>query len=98
MKAIARVLNSPTEVYWFDRSFSIGRKDDNDVSIKSPCVSRKHLTIFPHNGEWFARDEESLNGTHLEGKGLLPPGKPVKLLDGDVVNVGNVAIEFSFVG
>ncbi|GAC1584346.1 MAG: hypothetical protein NVS3B24_23520 [Candidatus Dormibacteria bacterium] len=50
-------------------------------------VSRYHARILRNNDGYSVEDLDSLNGTTLNGQ-VLPPGKPVRLKDYDVVGFG----------
>ena len=47
-------------------------------------VSRSHATFLKENGQYFIRDNQSRNGTLLNGKALMPL-KPTALKDGDEI-------------
>lgn len=53
------------------RSYSIGRKSDNDIVIKDPTVSRRHAELTDiGRGGYALRDLDSSQGTHVhDGKG-----------------------------
>ncbi|HTA07923.1 MAG TPA: FHA domain-containing protein, partial [Streptosporangiaceae bacterium] len=51
-------------------------------------VSRRHATVsVDDSGRASIRDEDSTNGTYLNGD-RVPPGVAVRLADGDVVRLG----------
>lgn len=45
----------------------IGRADDNQLVLPGAKVSRHHATVVWKDGEWIARDEDSGNGTFVNG-------------------------------
>ena len=45
----------------------IGRADDNQLVLPGAKVSRHHATVLWKDGEWIARDENSGNGTFVNG-------------------------------
>ncbi len=45
----------------------IGRADDNQLVLPGAKVSRHHTTVLWKDGEWIARDENSGNGTFVNG-------------------------------
>ncbi len=49
---------------------SIGRGTDCTLMVNDPMVSSHHLTIFEKNGAAYVRDENSVNGTFLNGAPL----------------------------
>lgn len=52
-------------------------------------VSRKHLKLWPADGELFAVDLDSTNGTYLNNH-RLKPDTPYVLVDGDVIELGSL--------
>lgn len=51
-------------------SMSIGRGTDCHLIVNDPMVSSHHLTIFEEDGQVYVRDDESVNGTFLNGKAV----------------------------
>ena len=50
---------------------SIGRNKKSDIYLEDTYVSRSHATIvYLGNGTYALRDEDSANGTFLNGKRL----------------------------
>ncbi len=54
-------------------------------------VSRRHATISLRNGQWTIRDENSTNGTFVNGAALTTEQA---LQDGDVVSFGGLEMRF----
>lgn len=52
----------------FARDFSIGRGTDCDVRIQSGLVSRVHAKVIYEEGRWWVCDNDSTNGTYLDGE------------------------------
>lgn len=50
------------------RDVQIGRKETCDVQVESGVVSRIHAKIVFEGGRWWVVDEESTNGTFLDGE------------------------------
>jgi type III secretion system YscQ/HrcQ family protein len=75
-------------------AISIGRTNDNDVPLKSPIVSKKHAIIFRRGLEYYLKDLESNNGTHLN-QVRLEPGSEVVLKNDDVVKIEPFEIKVS---
>lgn len=80
------------EHYMVGNGLTLGRKGDNDITIKDPFVSKYHFSIVEDENHYFLQDEKSSNGTFLNGQKLLDA---VKLKNGDRIKVGS--IEFLFV-
>lgn len=56
-------------------------------------VSRNHMTILQENGQYFVRDNQSRNGTSVNGKAILPL-QPVALQDGDEIKLYDEVLTF----
>lgn len=56
-------------------------------------VSRNHATILQENGQYFLRDNQSRNGTSVNGKTILPL-QPVALKDGDEIKLYDEILTF----
>lgn len=56
-------------------------------------VSRNHATILQENGQYFVRDNQSRNGTSVNGKAILPL-QPVALRDGDEIKLYDEILTF----
>ncbi|MBE36368.1 MAG: hypothetical protein CMI16_12570 [Opitutaceae bacterium] len=78
-----------------ESSVIIGRHRDNDVQLDCPDVpsllSREHAEIDfdPHTNTHYLKDNNSLNGTYVNGN-LIPPGW-LLLNQGDVIGFGGPA-------
>jgi flagellar motor switch/type III secretory pathway protein FliN len=75
-------------------TISIGRTNDNDVPLKSPIVSKKHAVIFRRGLEYYLKDMESNNGTHLN-QVRLETGSEVVLKNDDVIKIEPFEIKVS---
>ena len=80
------------EYYHLGEEVFLGRGNDNEIVIKDPYISKKHLRIVKDEGNYFLQDLNSANGTYLNGQRLMDV---VKLKNGDRISVGQ--IEFLFV-
>lgn len=69
---------------------TIGRNPDNDIFLDDPQVSRRHAQITTGASGTVVRDLGSGNGTYVEGRRIVEG----LLRDGDVVQVGNVRMQF----
>lgn len=56
-------------------------------------VSRNHATILQENGRYFVRDNQSRNGTSVNGKAILPL-QPAPLQDGDEIKLYDEVLVF----
>ncbi len=72
---------------------ALGRRDDNDVVIDDPQISRRHASLSWEKGKFILRDLGSANGTFLNG---VPVEEPCALREGDAIGLGNyVVLSFS---
>jgi pilus assembly protein CpaF len=68
---------------------SIGRVAGNDLVLANTTVSSHHARIYRSNGSWTVADQQSTNGTFLNGQLLA---EPASLSDGDEIAVGDFRI------
>ena len=73
---------------------TIGRESDNDVIVDNKLASRHHALIQKIKNAYFIKDEESTNGTFVNGI-RIPAGKYVKLNPGDNITIGNMNLVIS---
>lgn len=73
------------------RRFTIGSKEDNEVTLDDDTVSRRHCRIAHQDDSYVVEDLGSTNGTFINGvriqKAFLEPGS--------ILAVGNSRIEFN---
>ena len=67
-------------------AISVGRINENDISLKSPLVSKKHAEIFLRGTEYYLKDLGSNNGTLLN-QVKLSPGAEVLLKNDDTIRI-----------
>ncbi|MEP7213738.1 MAG: FHA domain-containing protein [Acidobacteriota bacterium] len=66
---------------------TIGRTDLARLVLDDPGLSRLNTTFFVDDGELLVADENSLNGTYINGVKLAGP--PKRLRNGDEVKIGS---------
>ena len=76
------------------RTMTIGRAAENDIVLAAATVSRQHAMLFPDDVGMLLVDLESTNGTLLNGV-LVRPDEPVRLADGDVIQLGAVVARYT---
>lgn len=69
------------------REVSIGRTELATVRIDDPGLSRVNTTFFIDEGDLLVADENSTNGTFVNGERLT--GRPRVLHDGDEIQIGS---------
>src|SRR5690242_5362660 len=72
---------------------TIGRDSDNDIVLDELTVSRCHALLFTRAGHIAIMDLESANGTFVNGV-QVPPDTPVRLADGDIIQLGHVSARY----
>lgn len=73
------------------KKVSIGRSADNDIAILDPYSSGQHSLIYPKDNHYVVRDNNSKNGTFLNGKKVETE---TILNKGDEVLIGSTRIVF----
>ena len=88
MKVILHIQNpgGPQEIE-VGRELSIGRTDQADLTLDDSGLSRVNTTFFVEGDEVLLADENSTNGTFLNGEKIS--GRPKVLRDGDQVRIGS---------
>lgn len=81
------------EYYSLDKEVYLGRGKDNQIVIRDPYISKRHLKIVEDEGNYYLEDLGSANGTYINEERILDV---VKLKNGDRIRVGQ--IEFLYVG
>jgi transcriptional regulator with GAF, ATPase, and Fis domain len=71
-------------------SVAIGRREDADVFLDHPSVSRNHARIFSAEGRYHVLDEGSTNGIQVNGR----PFTKASLNHGDQIQVGVFTLHF----
>lgn len=86
----ARMPNgSSMEAQVSDRSFTIGRNEDNDLTLPSTNVSRHHVRIEYDGTHYRVTDLDSTNGSYI-GNAKLLPGVPEVWTPDQALRVGDV--------
>ena len=73
---------------------TIGRASDNNIVIDNKLASRHHALIQKIKDVFFLKDENSTNGTFLNGH-RIPTDKYVRLNPGDKITIGNANLILS---
>jgi pSer/pThr/pTyr-binding forkhead associated (FHA) protein len=73
---------------------TIGRDDDNDIVLAAFTVSRCHAVLLGNAAGVQLIDLESTNGTFVNGV-PVPPDQPLRLNDGDLIQLGQVLARYS---
>lgn len=81
--------DKPLSVKIEDTPFIIGRDEDADMRLTDESVSRMHAIITYEKGCLYIRDENSSNGTYLNGKRI----QKEELKDKDILRMGDTTIK-----
>jgi hypothetical protein len=77
-------------------TIALGRRDDNDVVIDDPQISRRHASLSWEEDTFVLRDLGSANGTFLNAARIT---EPHALREGDAIGLGSdVVLSFSIAG
>lgn len=68
--------------------FKIGSRNDNDLIVTDPHVSREHAELFRKNGKIYLRDCGSLNGTVVNGRECAE----TQIVGGETVVLGKTTV------
>ena len=69
----------------------LGRKGEGVLALGDPNLSRRHATIWLQDGQWWAQDEQSMNGTFINGYRI----ERTVIMPGDVLDLGG-SLPFRF--
>jgi hypothetical protein len=73
-------------------TWRIGRSKDNELTLRDNSISRRHAEIHRDIGDIFTIiDLESLNGVFVNNEKI----EKTKLREGDIVEIGDVAMRFT---
>lgn len=78
--------------YLLENYTTIGRNLSNDIVLNSDLVSSYHAEIKESDGGYFLIDQESLNGTYLNGEFLT---NNLELFDQDRIEIGPYKLIFT---
>ena len=74
-----------------ERLLLIGRGDDCDIRLCDHSVSRKHARIEPEDDGYFVSDQQSTNGTFVNGRRIAE----MVLSDEDRITIGGAELTVS---
>jgi pSer/pThr/pTyr-binding forkhead associated (FHA) protein len=81
------------QVFRFNRSeVIIGRQPGCDLKLMDGAISARHTRLSFHDGQWWAEDLQSRNGTFINEELLTAP---VVLAGGDVLRCGGVQLQIA---
>jgi hypothetical protein len=74
-----------------NRELQLGRASNAHVRLHAPTVSRQHAALVQHHSHWMLVPHHSKNPTRINGKRIIGARE---LTDGDIIEVGTVALRF----
>jgi len=74
-----------------DRHLTIGRDDDNDITVDLHTLSRRHAQLFARNQAHYIEDLRSTNGTFVNEAEI---SEPTALRNGDLIRCGGAVLKF----
>jgi predicted component of type VI protein secretion system len=77
-------------IVWDSQDVSVGRSNENDISIDDAALSRKHAEFYRADGTWAVKDLGTSNGTTVNGETI----RTRTLENKDVVRIGDIEISF----
>lgn len=81
--------SSGKEVQFRKDVINVGQSTVSDLSFQDKkTISRMHATFYYENKTWFLKDNNSKNGTWLNGT-LIQPGKKYQLAADDVIDLAH---------
>ncbi|MET0752936.1 MAG: DUF5715 family protein [Pyrinomonadaceae bacterium] len=87
-EVILHIANSTeNETFALEDELSVGRTDLSQIVLSDIGLSRKNTTFFRDGEAIFVVDENSLNGTFLNGEKISVA--PVQIFDGDEIKIGS---------
>lgn len=95
MKPLATLIDAQdvSKSYPIEKEATIGRSDDNTITLKFKVVSRHHAKIKLEEGTFYVYDIQSSNGTFVDGQNVLNYGR-LPLKDGSRVRFGEKEMVF----
>src|SRR4030043_888702 len=88
---LIHALNDETQVIKLEKkTYTLGRRDDNDIILDDVFVSRNHAEVTFDKGKYRLCDRKSRYGTFVNGTRITE----IALTYGDEIQLGNIVITF----
>lgn len=75
------------------QEISIGRSPSNSIQLPNPNISGLHATVTQQGQQFFLLDNNSSNGTYIDGE-RLPPEQPIELKHGSYFRIVGYSLQF----
>lgn len=73
-----------------DGELTIGRKNDNVLTLDDTYVSGHHAKIYIEHGDYVLEDLSSTNGTYVNEKKII---KKESIASGDIIKIGSTVLK-----
>src|SRR3712207_69715 len=90
--ASATILHAGGRVFVGPQGATIGRAEDNDLTLASDMASRHHARVYPAADGYRLADLGSSNGTYLNGERFHQQERLLR--NGDTVQIGGETLRF----
>ena len=80
----------PVERFPLHTITTLGRSAGNTIVVNDDFASARHALIVQEDGHWWLEDQQSRNGTRLNGANV---NKRALLVDGDIIRIGNLSFQ-----
>ncbi len=71
---------------------TLGRSKSNDLVLADEHASRHHARLLLEQDEWVVYDQDTLNGTYVNGQKIA---RPTPLEHGDVIGIADMRLRFA---
>lgn len=93
-KQLASLPPTVFEINLSQKTFTIGRDEENDLSVDDRYLSSKHARITYDSGRWTIEDLNSRNGTWKMEPNNIKRVVRAQLADNDLYQLGSTVIRF----
>lgn len=93
-KQLASLPPTVFEINLSQKTFTIGRDKDNDLSVDDQYMSSKHARVTYDSGQWTIEDLNSRNGTWKMEPNNIKSVVRAQLADNDLYQLGSTVIRF----
>ena len=73
-----------------DKQLTVGRSPQCDIFLNDMTVSRDHAIVFPREGQFVIKDNQSYNGIWINNESI----EEAVLHDGDIVQIGAFCLKY----
>ncbi|MCX7640651.1 MAG: DUF5715 family protein [Pyrinomonadaceae bacterium] len=85
MRLLVSSIDGESRSYNLEDELTIGRSASARITVDDPSISRLHATIWLEDGKVWITDENSTNGTYVNGKRIF---EPTRITENDEIKLG----------